>query len=72
MRGTITKALLTCIEDGNINSEKFFKKHPLNEALEQDLIKLEHLGYIALDYGDNTIIEICANAKLLELLKEVQ
>ena len=72
MHGATTKALLACIEDGDINSEKFFKKNPLNESLKQDLVKLKHLGYISLDYGDNTITEICATAKLLELLKEVQ
>lgn len=70
MHGTTTKALLNCIENGEINTEKFFQQHPLNEALKQDLIELKRRGYIAIDYGDNTINLIAANQKLLDLLKE--
>ena len=69
MNGTTTKALLDCIENEDINTEKFFQRHPLNEPLKQDLIKLKNLGYITLDFGDNTITDIAANPKLLDLLK---
>lgn len=70
MHGSTTKALLECVEDGDINSELFFKKHPLCDSLKQDLVTLQRMGYIALDYGDNTIVQIAANQKLLDLLKE--
>lgn len=70
MYGSTTKALLACVENGDINTAKFFQRNPLNDSLMRDLIELRDRGYIALDFGDNRIDLICANQKLLDLLKE--
>jgi hypothetical protein len=58
------------VENGGINTTKFFQQNPLNESLMRDLVELKDRGYIALDFGDNRIDLIGANQKLLDLLKE--
>jgi hypothetical protein len=70
MHSSTTKALLACVENGGINTTKFFQQNPLNESLMRDLVELKDRGYIALDFGDNRIDLIGANQKLLDLLKE--
>lgn len=70
MNGNTTRFLLNCMENGILNTPKFFKMHPLNDSLKQDLIILRDQGYISFDYGDNRIVEIFATSKLLDLLKE--
>lgn len=70
MNGNTTRSLLSCIENGVLNTPKFFKMHPLNDSLKQDLIVLRDQGYISFDYGDNKIVVMDANQKLLDLLKE--
>lgn len=70
MHGITTKALLACVEDGDINTAKFFQQNPLTESLKRDLVELKNRGYIALDFAENQICLIGANQKLLDLLKE--
>lgn len=70
--GPITKSLIDCIENGDINSEKFFALHQRTDSLEKSLYDLRDKGYLTLDEGDNRILEIAATKKLLDLAKEVR
>ena len=70
MHGSTTKALLACVEDGDINTAKFFQRNPLNDSLMRDLVELRDRGYIDIDFAENRIVLIGASQKLLDLLKE--
>lgn len=68
MHGEITKYLVSCLDaDGVVDLDKFFSRYPESSQISSDLVKLMHLGYISLDYGDNRITGIAATKKLLDL-----
>lgn len=67
--GEVTRALIECLDGDFIDTNKFFRLHPLTDSLRLDLVMLENLGYISLDYGDNIVTNIAVGRKFKELIK---
>ena len=65
----VTRALIECLNGDFIDTNNFFRLHPLTDSLRLDLVRLKNLGYISLDYGDGIITNIAVNKKFKELIK---
>jgi hypothetical protein len=67
--GRITKAVIACVENNEINTEKFFADNPYTPELEKGLYELRRKGFLTLDEGENRILEIAATPKLIDFIK---
>ena len=66
--GVITRSLIRNSENGEVNVSRFIAEHPDSQLLRNDLYKLELLGYISVDYGDDRIVAISLSDKLLRVI----
>jgi len=65
--GVITASLLRCANGYEVDVHKFLSEHHDSQSLRNDLHKLQVMGYIDVDYGDNRIDSITLSDKLLDL-----
>lgn len=70
--GRITSAVIACVENNEINAEKFFAENPYTPELEKGLYELKRKGFLTLDEGENKIVDIAATQKLIDLIKANQ
>ena len=66
--GKITASLLRCADGREVDVQKFLSEHNDSQGLRDDLHKLQVMGYIAVDYGDNRIDSITLSDKLSDLV----
>ena len=73
MNGMVTKELISYIgEDGVFDSSRYLSDHIMSDQLIRDLNRLESLGYLTLDHGDDRIVEIGITDKLIALSRAGQ
>lgn len=67
MGGQISRSLVECSSNGNVDLQKFYQRNPLTPQLKKQLYSMAHQGYISIDHGDNTIAAIVVEQKLIDL-----